>query len=384
MADRTSQGAARPGSLADPAAEWDWRGQPRQRRREWTIAAAVALGATLVGFALPRWGPRTDVVKHACVVAHQPGIRGAPSGSSLIDQYGALDPGDEPARHRFVLEQIALGYLPSTWNRWVTVRAQGQKGTRVEFDVSPHGLRIGTDADWVEVPLDGPHFAAAAELLGCRLATEWMVKQTHRQARRDGNTVHYYSAAEIAASLAWYDWDNNTPDGPKMKGAAFFRRRSSLLRRWLDQHDIAGSDLVSGYFKAVVPPIDGITRPRGLEIVGGHDDENHQIQPLSGGLHPQRFFDYSHNVRLARNEIRVNGRPLTLNEFFTNVRYAREFQFRYTVITEHAYRYPERLERWMEERRGRTEPHPRRSAISTTRPTTAVEAVSATPMGSDE
>ncbi|MBN2195874.1 MAG: hypothetical protein JW751_23860 [Polyangiaceae bacterium] len=278
----------------------------------------------------------------------EPRARG-PGGARLVEQYAKLDPEDEPARHRFVLEQIAAGNLPSSWNRWVTVQVRGQFGTRVEFDVSPHGLRIGSDADWVEIPLDGPHFAAAAELLGCRLSTAWMVEQTCQQARRSGTVVHFFAAAEIAQSLGWHDWQNNSPDGLKMKGATFFRQRSSLLRHWLDEHHVASGDLVVGYFKDVVSPVDGLTRPRGLEIVGGRDDSGREIQPLSGGLHHTRFFDYSHNVRLVRDPIRVDGKSLTLDEFFTQVGYAREFTFRYTAVSERPYHYPPALARWMVE-----------------------------------
>ena len=342
----------------DTVADRAWLRQLRRRPRWWPIAAALALGGALVGFALPVPSAQTGTGGRGAAAsrereAHEldPGREHADqraAGSSLMDEYARIDPNNEPALHRFVLEQVARGNLPSTWNHWVTVTVHGRRGTVVEFDVSPHGLRLGTDADWVEVPLDGPHFAAAAELLGCRLATAWMVEQIYRQARRTGGAVHYFSASEIAASLGWHDWDNNAPDGAKMKSATFFRQRTLLLRRWLDEHDIPDDALVAGYFKTVVTPIDGLTRRRGLEIVGGHDERGRQVQPLSGGLHGQRFFDYSHNVRFVRDEIRVNGQSLTLREFFTNVGYAREFLFRYTVITDRPYRYPSHLAHWIQ------------------------------------
>ncbi len=360
MDEGHAQLAAKLHPRASLATVRDWRRKLRAAPRWWPVLGGLVVGGLLVGSALP-FGTAGRAARKLGPpeVSEHPPRRVVIPGSRLMRDYAQLDAGNEPARHRFVLEQVARRNLPSTWNRWVTVGVRGRRGTRVEFEVSPHGLRVGTDADWVEIPLDGPHSAAAAELLGCQLATEWMIEQTHRQAAAEGTLVHYYSASEIAAALGWHDWNNNAPDGPAMKGATFFRWRNQLLRRWLRRRSIADDTLVSGYFKAVVPPIDGQTRRGGLEMVGGRDEEGLQIQPLSGGLHRRTYFDYSHNVRLVRDFVRVDGRELPLDEFFTSVRYAREFLFRRTVVPRPAYPYPESLQRWMEREAER-----RRSASS--------------------
>ena len=84
-------------------------------------------------------------------------------------------------------------------------------------------------------------------------------------------------------------------------------------------------------------------------MVGGYDDLGEKVQSISGGYHHLTFFDYSHSIRLARNEVRVDGRKLSLNEFFMNARYAREFGFRRTGVPDRAYPYPKVLAQWMEE-----------------------------------
>jgi hypothetical protein len=307
--------------------------------------AAVAVAGVAVWMLLTR--PATPGSESA----HSPGELVAPpdriSGSKWMDEYAELDADDEPARHRFVLEQAASGNLPETWDDWVTVRVTGKKGTVVEFEASPHGLRIGSTSDWVEIPLDGPDFAAAAEILGRQVATAWMVEQIHLQAENNGGAIHFFAAAEIARSLGYDDWEPNAPDGRKMKAAAFFRQRSALLRDWLKEHEISADTLVSGYFKSVVPPIDGLTRSEGLEMVGGYTDAGDRVQGLSGGFHHRSFFDYSHNIRLVKNAVRVNGRTMTVPQFFRSVSFALEFGFRATSVPVRAYPYPAALAEWM-------------------------------------
>jgi hypothetical protein len=315
------------------------------------LGRIIAAGAVVVGVVLWMIPTRTAALRLQPVNGPAEAEVGSDTvpGSKLLSEYAKIDFDDEPARHRFVLDQVAKGNMPDSWDNWVTITVWGQKGTVVEFDVSPHGLRLGTTSDWVEVPMDGPHFAAAAEILGHKLATAWMVEKTYLQAEKDGGATHYYAAAEIALTMGDKDWKRNAPNGRKMKGPAFFRQRSALLRDWLNERGLGGDALVSGYFKAVVPPIDGLTRRRGLEMVGGYDDVGEKVQSISGGFHHLTFFDYSHNIRLARNEVRVDGRKLTLNQFFMNERYAWEFGFRRTGVPDRAYPYPKELAQWMEQ-----------------------------------
>jgi hypothetical protein len=240
--------------------------------------------------------------------------------------------------------------MPDSWDDWVTVTVHGRKGTVVDFDVSPHGLRLGTNEDWVEVPLDGPHSGAAAEMLGTRLATAWMVDEIYDAASKQGQVVRYFAATQIARSLGYADWEPDAPDGRKMRSAEFFERRSTLLRKWLRENDVPDSALVGGYFKCVVPPIDGVTRRGGLEMLGGHDDAGGRIQPLSGGFHERQFYDYSQNLRLAKDQLRVDGRPMSQEAFWGSVDYAVEFGFRRSAVPTPAYPYSEELGEWMRKR----------------------------------
>ena len=332
------------------AVDGEWLRSIRSDRRFLKLGAGVAVGAALAGIALGLLPTRTTAL--GANLLNDPGTpviaqHGTP-GSKLLAEYEKIPRQNEPARHRFVLDQVAKGNMPDTWDDWVTVTVTGQKGTIVEFEASPHGLRIGTTEDWIEVPMDGPHFAAVAEILDLQLATAWMAEEIYRQAKRDGAAVHYYAAAEIAHTLGYKYWDPNAPDGQKMKGPEFFRQRSALVQGWLKEHNVRDGTLEAGYFKTVVPPIDGLTRSRGLEMVGGYDEAGEKVQPISGGFHHRAFFDYSHNIRLVKPKLRVDGQTMTVREFYDSVPYAMEFGFRRTGVPLRAYPYPDALADWME------------------------------------
>lgn len=261
----------------------------------------------------------------------------AGDGSRPVPSYEMI--ADQTARQLFVLKRVAKGEMPSTWDDWVTVKAKGQKGTEVEFQVSPHPLRIGTDKDWTEVSLDGPHATAAAELVGCTLPTAWMVEQIHLQAKKEGSAVHFFTATEIASTLGW-EWNSNQPDGNKMLTPEFIRKRNELLHGWLNDKAVKGTQLISGYYKDVVHPV---SLREGLEIYGGYDDQGNLIQPLTGGIHSQAYLDPFIGVRFARPELKVNGEPISFDQFFGSAEYALEFRFQKINVAKRAYTYSPQL-----------------------------------------
>jgi hypothetical protein len=280
---------------------------------------------------------------------------------------------DFSALHMFVLKQVAASNMPSTWDDWVTVKVEGRKGTEVEFFVSPHGLRVGTSSDWIEVPLDGPHAMAAAELKGCTLPTLWMAQEIYRQAKEDGSLVNFFANCQLANALGDMDCDPDRPDGKKMKSPEWIQKRSELVKQWMEEHKISNGQLTSCSFKEIVQPVAGLTtrqaqklriggfgitlrkgKSKRLEIWGGclvndKGEPRPVIQGTSAGAHWEPYFDYSHLARFVKPEIRVDGEVKTLDEFFNNAEYAREFGFQKSSVPERAYQYSDELAKFVEE-----------------------------------
>lgn len=320
-----------------------------------------------------------------------------PKGSELMTEYeriaGVQGPNaknkltPERLRHMYVLEQVAAGNMPSTYDDFVTIEAKGARGTLVRFEATPHPLRIGHNDDWIEVPLDGYHAMAATEILGYELPMPWMVEAIYRQAikvdeaekkkpqkdRKPTGKVKFYGAPEIAQFLELKDWKPNDPDGWWQKSPQFIRARNALLHKWLAEHKIDNTMLISGGTKEVCTPNPAKNRRLGfsrifhrvddpkqkvrLEFEGGYNDQGVKIQGLSGGIHTANYFDYSHGIRFIKSrkiEVQEKGstewKTMTWEEFHQSVKYAQEFMFDKTEILARAYPYTPELMTWMKDR----------------------------------
>jgi hypothetical protein len=271
------------------------------------------------------------------------------SGSDLITQYGLI--ADPTARHMFVIQQVAALNMPSSMLSFVTIKVTGQKGTEVEFEVSPHPLRIGTDKDWIEVPLDGPHSLAAAKLVGCTLPTLWMAKQTDLMVRKTRGMVHFFDALEIT-NMTTIDWDPKRPDGSLLRSPALFQRRNELLQAWLTENKFENQRLVGGYYKDIIQPdlSDGLLVKNRLWTYGGYDDQGDLIQPVSG-MHLSNYFDYATLPRFVKLWLKVDDQKMTINDFTNNADYAIEFKFDPVTIPVPPYELSPELEEFVRKNR---------------------------------
>lgn len=303
--------------------------------------------------------------------------RGVP-GSQLMTQYEKLYDKKHPQnlknraiRHRFVVEQVAQGNVPSHFGSFETIQVKGRQGTEVEFEISRTGLRLGNNKDWVEIPVDGPHAAAAAEIYcDCTLPTYWMIQQADKKAmdinaagiaQKGKGKVRFFASPDIARALK-IPWNPNRPDGEKAMSPLFIKKRTELLRKWLAENKISDDQLIAGYTKDIVQPVDNLTCAFGkcgactgsggrIEIYGGYDEFGRLIQRISGGFHEASFFDYPQIPRFTRKTLLVNGKRVPMNEFFSSTKFAKEFGFQRSKIHEPPYPYSNELKKFVEKHR---------------------------------
>ena len=229
------------------------------------------------------------------------------------------------------------------------------------MEVAKHGLRIGTDEDYVEVPLDGPTAMAAAELVGCTLPTRFISDAIFEAALEDGGNVHFVAAPEIAKALG-IRWRNDKPDGQLQMSIQFIEKKNEILKEWRKNHNIRDDQLTAGDFKDIVYPAPNGDRGM-LEIYGAHTDKSAPtnrekienlkkkglyvcgkrvcVQGFSGGRHALHYFDYSHSCRFVKPWVILGNKKISFEAFFSNNKYAREFGFTQRHILERAFDYPE-------------------------------------------
>ena len=243
---------------------------------------------------------------------------------------------DRHARHMLVLQQVAAGNATPNFE---TITITGKTGKTLELEVDKGGLRVCG----MEVQLDAPTAMAAAELSSCTLPTPWISDRITEQARKTGGLVEFIAAPQIAAALD-LPWNNDNPDGKWMMSAEFAVKRDEMLREWRKEHNISDDQLVAGYFKDIVHPTPGKSRPGYINIYGGIRQDDSRIQG-TGNFHKTSYSDYPQQVRRISNTVTVGNEEMSIFDFYKNPAFAEEFGFEAQALD--GYPYPSALQTYV-------------------------------------
>jgi hypothetical protein len=195
-------------------------------------------------------------------------------------------------REETILEEISKGNLPEFLRRLVPVELQcqltnGQSLTATIF-VTPDYLAIGSDSDFLRIPMNLHTATAVAERFGFILPTRKMVDAIYIQSR------YHLSPQPL-------------PAGPQMRSTEYYSTHNQMIE---DQVHAAGAPLgalVSGDKKDVVISNRLILNLGRIAIYGWHRGPGQPIQPLST-VHGANYADYSHGIRLISEWALVNGK----------------------------------------------------------------------------
>ncbi len=154
-----------------------------------------------------------------------------------------------------------------------------------EIEAAPDYLAIGGDADFVRIPMTPQTAQRLADLFGCVLPTRKMVDAIDAVAEvRLAPQPLTEDRESIAAFLL-----SNEKIETQRKG-----QRLGLL--------------ATGGKKDIVVSKKIHERPNRLAIYGWRQLNGQPIQPLTN-VHVDWYVDYSHGVRLVRDEIVIDGQP---------------------------------------------------------------------------
>jgi hypothetical protein len=218
---------------------------------------------------------------------------GALSGAEFAAKVASFD---LLRREAEITAEILAGNVPEFWRRFIKVEIQRERNAHADvlnFWVAPDYLAIGSDTDFLLVPVTPHTGQAIADRLGCMLPTRQMVDDI-------------YQAAKVKLAPAPID-----PSPAMTTMVAFFAHHgnvSSQRASFIASHGLGA--LVAGHKKDVV--ITNRLEPDSLKVAiyGWHRPDGTAIQPLYTG-HTAQWVDYSHGVRLVRRAILLNGRPTT-------------------------------------------------------------------------
>jgi len=183
--------------------------------------------------------------------------------------------------------------VPNFLRKFVPVQlhsasATGQNVTVTVF-VAPDYLAIGSDADFLRIPMNLHTALAITGRFGLVLPTKKMVDAIYLQSR-------YHLVPQPL------------PAGPQMTSTAYYQAHNRIIEMQADSLGVNLGDLVAGDKKDVVITNLLSTRVGKIAIYGWHRGPGHPIQPLST-VHGANYADYSHGIRLVSGMALVNGKP---------------------------------------------------------------------------
>jgi hypothetical protein len=223
-------------------------------------------------------------------------IRGIPSrssqaltGSQFVKYISKMD---SRQREQAILSELLDGNLPSFLRKLVPlelkqVLTSGKTLTTTIF-VMPEYLAIGSDKDFLRIPMNLYTATAIAARFGFVLPTKRIVDAIY-----DQSSYHFVP-------------EPMTP-GPQMRSTEYYRVHNEMIDKQSRARDIPVGALVSGDKKDVVIT-NRLARSQGrIAIYGWHRGSGAPIQPLST-VHGAGYADYSHGIRLVSEMAMVDGK----------------------------------------------------------------------------
>jgi len=174
------------------------------------------------------------------------------------------------------------------------VQKIGGRDLRATFWVTPDYLAVGSDEDFLLVPLSPVTAQRIADRVGCVLPTPRMVDAV-------------WAAAQVRLE------PSPIAPSPEMTTVPVFEAHARMIAaQWRNVSAPRGS-LVSGHKKDVVITSALASLPNRVAIYGWHRLTGEPIQPLYAG-HAEDWVDYSHGIRLVLREMTIDGTPRDLLE----------------------------------------------------------------------
>jgi hypothetical protein len=258
---------------------------------------------------------KTTLVTGLCLVAglaaQQPGDRPtAPPQLRLPERPSRAKDASELARSWQVLEQAAReqrierevrsGNIPDRLRQLVPVQIGMTLAGRLRvltIYVTRDVLSVGSDDDFLRVPVTAPLAYRLAEQLDCLPPT-----------RKLSNAIW-------AAATTRLDPRPFSPDEHQIMSFPVMVQSHRAIQQQLTDETRDG--LIAGHKKDIVITARMTGEITQVPIYGWHRLSGRRIQPLYLG-HGARYVDYSHGLRLVSRHARLDGKPVDLRDLLAD------------------------------------------------------------------
>jgi hypothetical protein len=210
------------------------------------------------------------------------------TGSQFLAQTSGSSPAE---REQAILQAVQAGNMPDFIKHFVEVPLQWN-GHEAVIQVAPDYVAIGTNEDFVRIPMAAPTAQRVADSLGCSIPRPKVV-----------DAIWEHAEYKLRP--------RPLPAGSDMCSNEYFRRANELIDEELGGRPLGA--LTAGDKKDIVLTNRLRQRPGSVAIYGWQRANGQPIQPLST-VHGASYADYSHGLRLVSSQMTVDGRETTVEE----------------------------------------------------------------------
>ncbi len=214
----------------------------------------------------------------------------ATGGRALMKQLAAIGPAE---REETIIKEIVAGNFPQFLRNLKTITLKSGDHT-AEVQVMPDYLALGSDEDFVRIPMLPGSAQKIADALGCSLTTRKLCDDI-------------YKAADVKLAPQ--------PMTEKREAVETFLQHHEMIEQ--QRGNKPPGALIAGIKKDIVISNRLKEKPHKVAIYGWHQPNGKAIQPLYVG-HGDFYVDYSHGVRLVNKTIKVDGKEMAIEDVLKN------------------------------------------------------------------
>ena len=217
------------------------------------------------------------------------------TGSQFVQHVASMN---SQEREAAILEEVSKGNVPGFLRKLVPVQLQCElangQSLRATIFVTPDYLAIGSDSDFLRIPMNLHTAVSIAERFGFVLPTRKMVDAIYLQS-------------------SYHLTPQPLPAGPQMGSTEYYSTHNQMIENQTHAMGAPLGALISGDKKDVVMSNRLATYLGRIAIYGWHRGPGQPIQPLST-VHGANYADYSHGIRLISEWALVNGKVQSIRQ----------------------------------------------------------------------
>ncbi|MGN8224482.1 hypothetical protein [Gracilimonas sp. BCB1] len=222
-----------------------------------------------------------------------PSISQSITGSDFLKETASYD---YLTRQKKAISRILEGSVPSFQRDLIPVQFRTAENETATIWVTCDYISIGTNDDFIRVPLSMPSAREVARATNMYLPTAVMVDSVYAQAHTKLNPIPM-------------------EPGEQMRSNNYYRRHNEMIEEQLEE--IKRGLLIAGHKKDLVVTNRLAERTGRVAIYGWHYAVDDPIQPVST-VHNEDYEDYSHGLRLVHPIADVNGETVKLKELINH------------------------------------------------------------------